>query len=58
MNISLNVYWNKDVLSYFVIVGVVMGSFFRINVGLCGLVVGGIIGVLLGIFVGGLLMVF
>ncbi|XP_073889488.1 complex I assembly factor TIMMDC1, mitochondrial isoform X2 [Macaca fascicularis] len=55
---SLNVYRNKDALSHFVIAGAVTGSLFRINLGLRGLVAGGIIGALLGTPVGGLLMAF
>ncbi|KAI2531005.1 translocase of inner mitochondrial membrane domain containing 1, partial [Homo sapiens] len=58
VNTSLNVYRNKDALSHFVIAGAVTGSLFRINVGLRGLVAGGIIGALLGTPVGGLLMAF
>lgn len=55
---SLNIYRNKDALSHFVIAGAVTGSLFRINLGLRGLVAGGIIGALLGTPVGGLLMAF
>ncbi|XP_011796015.1 PREDICTED: complex I assembly factor TIMMDC1, mitochondrial [Colobus angolensis palliatus] len=55
---SLNVYRNKDALSHFVIAGAVTGSLFRINLGLHGLLAGGIIGALLGTPVGGLLMAF
>ncbi|XP_004091763.1 complex I assembly factor TIMMDC1, mitochondrial [Nomascus leucogenys] len=58
VNTSLNVYRNKDALSHFVIAGAVTGSLFRINIGLRGLVAGGIIGALLGTPVGGLLMAF
>ncbi|XP_076974364.1 complex I assembly factor TIMMDC1, mitochondrial isoform X2 [Tamandua tetradactyla] len=55
-NTGLNVYRNKDALSHFVIAGAVTGSLFRINLGLRGLVAGGIIGALLGTPVGGLMM--
>ncbi|XP_004675249.1 PREDICTED: complex I assembly factor TIMMDC1, mitochondrial [Condylura cristata] len=57
VNTGLNVYRNKNTLSHFVIAGAVTGSLFRINLGLRGLVAGGIIGALLGTPVGGLLMV-
>lgn len=53
---GLNVYRNKNALSHFVIAGAVTGSLFRINLGLHGLVAGGIIGALLGTPVGSLLM--
>ncbi|XP_012376008.2 complex I assembly factor TIMMDC1, mitochondrial isoform X2 [Dasypus novemcinctus] len=48
VNTGLNVYRNKNALSHFVIAGAVTGSLFRINLGLRGLVAGGIIGALLG----------
>lgn len=57
VNTSLNVYRNKNALSHFVIAGAVTGSIFRVNLGLRGLVAGGIIGALLGTPIGGLLMV-
>lgn len=53
---GLNVYRNKNTLSHFVIAGAVTGSLFRINLGLHGLVAGGIIGALLGTPIGSLLM--
>ncbi|XP_075398588.1 complex I assembly factor TIMMDC1, mitochondrial [Tenrec ecaudatus] len=56
VNTGLNVYRNKNALSHFVIAGAVTGSLFRINLGLRGLVAGGIIGALLGTPFGGLLM--
>ncbi|XP_055965097.1 complex I assembly factor TIMMDC1, mitochondrial [Sorex fumeus] len=56
VNTGLTVYRNKNALSHFVIAGAVTGSVFRINLGLRGLVAGGIIGGLLGTPVGGLLM--
>ncbi|XP_012663865.1 complex I assembly factor TIMMDC1, mitochondrial [Otolemur garnettii] len=48
VNTSLTVYRNKNALSHFVIAGGVTGSLFRINLGLRGVVAGGIIGALLG----------
>ncbi|XP_014439346.1 complex I assembly factor TIMMDC1, mitochondrial isoform X3 [Tupaia chinensis] len=48
VNTGLNVYRNKNALSHFVIAGAVTGSLFRINLGLRGLVAGGVIGALLG----------
>jgi len=48
VNTGLNVYRNKNALSHFVIAGAVTGGLFRINLGLHGLVAGGIIGALLG----------
>ncbi|XP_012497409.1 PREDICTED: complex I assembly factor TIMMDC1, mitochondrial isoform X2 [Propithecus coquereli] len=56
VNTSISVYRNKNALSHFVIAGAVTGSLFRINLGLRGLVAGGIIGALLGTPVGSLLM--
>ncbi|KAM9224939.1 complex I assembly factor TIMMDC1, mitochondrial isoform 1-T1 [Dugong dugon] len=56
VNTGLNVYRNKNAMSHFVIAGAVTGSLFRINLGLHGLVAGGIIGALLGTPVGSLLM--
>lgn len=56
VNTGLNVYQNKNALSHFVIAGAVTGGLFRINLGLRGLVAGGIIGALLGTPVGSLLM--
>ncbi|KAI5134997.1 complex I assembly factor TIMMDC1, mitochondrial [Manis pentadactyla] len=56
VNTGLNVYRNKNALSHFVTAGAVTGSLFRINLGLRGLVAGGIIGALLGTPVGSLLM--
>ncbi|XP_062959854.1 complex I assembly factor TIMMDC1, mitochondrial [Cynocephalus volans] len=53
---GLNVYRNENTLSHFVIAGAVTGSLFRINLGLRGLVAGGIIGALLGTPIGSLLM--
>uniref|UniRef100_A0A8C7EQ46 Complex I assembly factor TIMMDC1, mitochondrial n=1 Tax=Neovison vison TaxID=452646 RepID=A0A8C7EQ46_NEOVI len=58
VNTGLNVYRNKNALSHFVIAGAVTGGLFRINLGLHGLVAGGIIGALLGTPVGSLLMAF
>ncbi|XP_021118896.1 complex I assembly factor TIMMDC1, mitochondrial isoform X2 [Heterocephalus glaber] len=48
VNTGLTVYRNKNALSHFVVAGAVTGSLFRINLGLRGLVAGGIIGALLG----------
>ncbi|XP_036707127.1 complex I assembly factor TIMMDC1, mitochondrial isoform X2 [Balaenoptera musculus] len=56
VNTGLNVYRNKNALSHFVIAGAITGSLFRINLGLHGLVAGGIIGALLGTPIGSLLM--
>ncbi|XP_054428288.1 complex I assembly factor TIMMDC1, mitochondrial [Pteronotus mesoamericanus] len=56
VNTGLNVYRDKNALSHFVIAGAVTGSLFRINLGLHGLVAGGIIGALLGTPIGSLLM--
>ncbi|XP_053421413.1 complex I assembly factor TIMMDC1, mitochondrial [Nycticebus coucang] len=56
VNTSLTVYRNKSALSHFVIAGGVTGSLFRINLGLRGVVAGGIIGALLGTPIGSLLM--
>uniref|UniRef100_A0A8D1Y8K9 Complex I assembly factor TIMMDC1, mitochondrial n=1 Tax=Sus scrofa TaxID=9823 RepID=A0A8D1Y8K9_PIG len=56
VNTGLNVYRNKNALSHFVIAGAVTGSLFRINLGLHGLVAGGLIGALLGTPIGSLLM--
>ncbi|KAM6224555.1 complex I assembly factor TIMMDC1, mitochondrial [Rhynchocyon petersi] len=56
VNTGLNVYRNKNALSHFAIAGAVTGSLFRINLGLRGLVAGGVIGALLGTPVGSLLM--
>ncbi|XP_006864215.1 PREDICTED: translocase of inner mitochondrial membrane domain-containing protein 1 [Chrysochloris asiatica] len=56
VNTGLNVYRNKNALSHFVIAGAVTGSLFRINLGLRGLVAGGIIGALLGTPIGSLLI--
>ncbi|XP_045145517.1 complex I assembly factor TIMMDC1, mitochondrial-like [Echinops telfairi] len=53
---GLNVYRNKNALSHFVIAGAVTGSLFRINLGLRGLMAGGIIGALLGTPIRSLLM--
>ncbi|XP_004706554.2 complex I assembly factor TIMMDC1, mitochondrial [Echinops telfairi] len=53
---GLNVYRNKNALSHFVIAGAVTGSLFRINLGLRGLVAGGVIGALLGTPIGSLLV--
>ncbi|XP_027623728.1 complex I assembly factor TIMMDC1, mitochondrial isoform X2 [Tupaia chinensis] len=50
VNTGLNVYRNKNALSHFVIAGAVTGSLFRINLGLRGLVAGGVIGALLGFY--------
>ncbi|KAL0600386.1 Complex I assembly factor TIMMDC1, mitochondrial [Plecturocebus cupreus] len=57
VNASLNVYRNKNAVSHFVIAGAVTGSLFRINLGLHGLVAGGILGALLGTPVGSLMMI-
>ncbi|KAB1283091.1 Protein O-glucosyltransferase 1 [Camelus dromedarius] len=56
VNTGLNVYRNKNALSHYVIAGAVTGSLFRINLGLHGLVAGGVIGALLGTPIGSLLM--
>ncbi|XP_058411832.1 complex I assembly factor TIMMDC1, mitochondrial [Diceros bicornis minor] len=56
VNTGLSVYRNKNALSHFVIAGAVTGSLFRINLGLHGLVAGGIIGALLGTPIGSLMM--
>ncbi|XP_006167697.1 complex I assembly factor TIMMDC1, mitochondrial isoform X1 [Tupaia chinensis] len=56
VNTGLNVYRNKNALSHFVIAGAVTGSLFRINLGLRGLVAGGVIGALLGTPIGSLLI--
>nr|XP_012636038.1 complex I assembly factor TIMMDC1, mitochondrial [Microcebus murinus] len=56
VNTGLNVYRNKNALSHFIIAGGVTGSLFRINLGLRGLMAGGIIGALLGTPIGGFLM--
>ncbi|XP_047420821.1 complex I assembly factor TIMMDC1, mitochondrial [Sciurus carolinensis] len=56
VNTGLTVYQNKNALSHFVIAGAVTGGLFRINLGIRGLVAGGIIGALLGTPVGGLFM--
>ncbi|KAM5281121.1 complex I assembly factor TIMMDC1, mitochondrial [Ctenodactylus gundi] len=48
VNTGLTVYRNKNALSHFVIAGAVTGSLFRINLGVRGLVAGGVIGALLG----------
>ncbi|XP_057552954.1 complex I assembly factor TIMMDC1, mitochondrial isoform X2 [Hippopotamus amphibius kiboko] len=56
VNTGLSVYRNKNAVSHFVIAGAVTGSLFRINLGLPGLVAGGIIGALLGTPIGSLLM--
>lgn len=56
VNTGLNVYRDKNALSHFVVAGAVTGSLFRINLGLRGLVAGGIIGALLGTPVGSLMM--
>lgn len=56
VNTGLTVYRNKDALSHFAIAGAVTGGLFRINLGLRGLVAGGIIGALLGTPMGSLLM--
>ncbi|XP_036059836.1 complex I assembly factor TIMMDC1, mitochondrial [Onychomys torridus] len=56
VNTGLTVYRNKNSLSHFVIAGGVTGGLFRVNLGLRGLVAGGIIGALLGAPMGGLLM--
>ncbi|XP_037691987.1 complex I assembly factor TIMMDC1, mitochondrial [Choloepus didactylus] len=56
VNTGLNVYRNKNALSHIVIAGAVTGSLFRINLGLRGLVAGGIIGALLGTPIGCLMM--
>lgn len=57
VNTGLTVYRNKNALSHFVVAGAVTGSLFRINLGLRGLVAGGIIGALLGTPMGSLWMV-
>lgn len=56
VNTGLTVYRNKDALSHFAVAGAVTGGLFRINLGLRGLVAGGIIGALLGTPMGSLLM--
>ncbi|XP_066203644.1 complex I assembly factor TIMMDC1, mitochondrial [Saccopteryx leptura] len=56
VNTGLSVYRDKNALSHFVIAGAVTGSLFRINLGLRGLIAGGILGALLGTPVGSLLM--
>uniref|UniRef100_A0A8C9UNW3 Complex I assembly factor TIMMDC1, mitochondrial n=1 Tax=Spermophilus dauricus TaxID=99837 RepID=A0A8C9UNW3_SPEDA len=56
VNTGLTVYRNKNAMSHFVIAGAVTGGLFRINLGIRGLVAGGIIGGLLGTPVGGLMM--
>ncbi|XP_024433882.1 complex I assembly factor TIMMDC1, mitochondrial [Desmodus rotundus] len=56
VNTGLNVYRDKNAISHFFIAGAVTGSLFRINLGLHGLVAGGIIGALLGTPIGSLLM--
>ncbi|XP_006884382.1 PREDICTED: translocase of inner mitochondrial membrane domain-containing protein 1 [Elephantulus edwardii] len=56
VNTGLNVYRDKNALSHFAVAGAVTGSLFRINLGLRGLVAGGIIGALLGTPVGSLMM--
>ncbi|XP_051005864.1 complex I assembly factor TIMMDC1, mitochondrial [Acomys russatus] len=56
VNTGLSVYRNKDALSHFVIAGAVTGGLFRANLGVRGLVAGGIIGALLGTPMGSLLM--
>nr|XP_045003760.1 complex I assembly factor TIMMDC1, mitochondrial [Jaculus jaculus] len=56
VNTGLTVYRNKSSLSHFVIAGAVTGGLFRINLGLRGLVAGGILGTLLGLPMGSLLM--
>lgn len=56
VNTSLNVYRNENALSHFVIAGAVTGGIFRINLGLRGLVAGGVIGALLGTPLGGLVV--
>ncbi|XP_033624034.1 complex I assembly factor TIMMDC1, mitochondrial isoform X2 [Fukomys damarensis] len=57
VNTGLTAYRNKNALSHFVVAGAVTGSLFRINLGLRGLVAGGIIGALLGTPMGSLWMV-
>ncbi|XP_016055380.1 PREDICTED: complex I assembly factor TIMMDC1, mitochondrial [Miniopterus natalensis] len=56
VNTGLSVYRDKNALSHFVTAGAVTGSLFRINLGLPGMVAGGIIGALLGTPIGSLLM--
>lgn len=56
VNTGLTVYRNKNSLSHFVIAGAVTGGLFRVNLGMRGLVAGGLIGALLGTPMGGLLM--
>ncbi|XP_077900293.1 complex I assembly factor TIMMDC1, mitochondrial [Ictidomys tridecemlineatus] len=56
VNTGLTVYRNKNAMSHFVIAGAVTGGLFRMNLGIRGLVAGGIIGGLLGTPVGGLMM--
>ncbi|XP_021083648.1 complex I assembly factor TIMMDC1, mitochondrial isoform X2 [Mesocricetus auratus] len=56
VNTGLTVYQNKNALSHFVIAGAVTGGLFRVNLGIRGLVAGGIIGALLGTPVGTLMM--
>lgn len=56
MNTGLTVYRNKNALSHFAIAGAVTGGLFRVNLGIRGLVAGGIIGALLGTPMGCLMM--
>lgn len=56
VNTGLTVYRNKNSLSHFVIAGAVTGGLFRVNLGIRGLVAGGIIGALLGTPMGSLMM--
>ncbi|CAH6792334.1 complex I assembly factor TIMMDC1, mitochondrial [Phodopus roborovskii] len=56
VNTGLTVYRNKSTLSHFVIAGAVTGGLFRVNLGIRGLVAGGIIGALLGTPMGSLMM--
>ncbi|KAL1788440.1 complex I assembly factor TIMMDC1, mitochondrial [Sigmodon hispidus] len=56
VNTGLTVYRNKNSLSHFVIAGAATGGLFRVNLGMRGLVAGGIIGALLGAPMGSLLM--